>query len=188
MKRAQQMRRDLITVAVVAVLLGAAMLLNSNAAFAQSATEDQYSSATSASASPSAAASTSPTSDQYSNASGSTASPTTPATATPTASASPTATAPAPVNTEDPSFTQAKVGALQSALQTIAQATSSALPADAGASIFGGGSFLGLPHWALQTLGGPGWAVINMAQHGPPDPLVRDDPEYLNSDGRENDV
>jgi hypothetical protein len=100
MERARQMRRDLITVAVVAVLLGATMLLIiSSAAFAQSATEDQYSSATSASAS------ASPTSDQYSNGSGGgTASPTTPA----------------PVdNTEDPSGTQAMVDTLLKSLTTI---------------------------------------------------------------------
>jgi hypothetical protein len=44
MERAQQMRRDLITVAVVVVLLvGSLLLLSSGAALAQGAAEDQYS-------------------------------------------------------------------------------------------------------------------------------------------------
>jgi hypothetical protein len=112
MERARQMRRDLITVAVVAVLLGAAMLLiSSNATSAQSATEDQYSSATSASASASA------TSDQYPNGSsgGGAANPTTPA---PAPTGNPTTSAPEN-NTEDPSGTQAMFGALLKTLTTI---------------------------------------------------------------------
>jgi hypothetical protein len=113
------MKRDLIPVAVVVMLLVAALLLiSSNAASAQTATENQYSSAT---------ASPSTTSDQYSNASGSTASPTAPAaTTTRTATASPTATASAPIDSiEDPSDTQARVGALQGVLQNIANLAAS---------------------------------------------------------------
>jgi len=174
MKRARQMRRDLITVAVVAVLVSAAMLLiSSNVASAQTATEDQYSSATSASAS------ASPTSDQYPNGSGGgTASPTTPA----------------PIdNTEDPSGTQATVDALQSTLQAMAlQSALQAIglghpPAVPGASTIEGSSFLDPAHWGQQTLGGAlGQAVIDMARHGLPDPLVHDDCETRNTDGHDD--
>ena len=181
MERARQIRRDLITVAVVVVLLGAAMLLiSSNAASAQTATEDQYSSATSASASASATASANPTSDQYPNGSsgGGTASSTTPA----------------PVdNTGDASGTQATADALQSTLQVMAlQIALQGIglghpPAVPGASTIGGSSFLDLAHWGQQTLGGSlGQAVIDWARLGLPDPLVHDDCETRNTDGHDD--
>jgi hypothetical protein len=108
MERARQMRRDLITVAVVAVLLGAAMLLiSSSAAFAHSAVEDQYSNATSdhyadvSSPSASASASASTAENQYSP-------------------PPPPSSAPPEYPTEEPSpDTQGQVDAFQSALQTI---------------------------------------------------------------------
>jgi hypothetical protein len=176
MERARQMRRDLITVAVVAVLLGAMLLISSNAASAQTATEDQYSSDTSASASASATASASPTSDPYSNGSGGgTAGPTTPA----------------PVdNTQDPSGTQATADTLQSLLQATAfQIALQGIglghpPAVPGASTIGGSSFLDPDHWRQQPLGGSlGQAVIDMASHGLPGPLVYDSCETQNTDG-----
>ena len=132
MQRARQMRRDLITVAVVAVLLVAAMLLiSSSAAFAQSAVEDQYANATSdhyadvSNPSASASVSASTAENQYS-------SPPPPTSATPE------------YPPEEPSpDTQGQVDALQSALQTIndlgasSDTTSSCDPRGAYGGLFG---------------------------------------------------